>query len=480
MSLSEKIKNLFKPMDLTKGSPLKSILIFMLPILLSLLFQQVYTISDAAIVGQNLSSSEVAGVNDVYGLFYIVIQFAFGCTAGFSVVTSNKAGAKDEGGMRRSFAVQIFLCLLISIVLTVIVLPLTENLLSIIGITKDNDVYKYAYGYLFIIYAGLFTQIFYNLAVSVLRSIGDSLAPLLFLIGSTIINIVLDILLIVFFHLGVEGAAFATVLSQFLAALISFIYIYAHYPLLRLRKEDLRFSWKDIWQHIRLGLPLAFQFSILAIGLIILQSAVIHFDVSGVQDCQNGYGVAVKFNDLMMTPFNALGASILSYQGQNYGAGSLKRIQKGFKDSMILMLIFYFIFGGGAALLAINGTFASFFLSSDSLNDRVRFYASTYIFIDSAFYFLLGSLFVFRNTLQGIGKSIFPLLSGFAELLARSLICTFIPRLIDPANPITDKAYIGLAFSDSFAWCLAVFVMLYGIIHYVVKGKIFSSDKKID
>ncbi|HBE98962.1 MAG TPA: hypothetical protein DDW18_02880 [Firmicutes bacterium] len=480
MNFSEKIKNLFKPMDLTKGNPLKSILIFMLPILLSLLFQQVYTISDAAIVGQNLSSSEVAGVNDVYGLFYIVIQFAFGCTAGFSVVTSNKAGAKDEKGMRKSFAVQIFLCILISLILTVIVLPLTENLLGIIGIKEDSSVYKYAYGYLFIIYAGLFTQIFYNLAVSVLRSIGDSLAPLMFLIGSTIINIILDVLFIVVFHFGVEGAAFATILSQFLAAFISFIYIYFRYPILRLRKEDLRFSLSDIWLHIKLGLPLAFQLSILAIGLIILQSAVIHFDLSGVENCQNGYGVAVKFNDLMMTPFNALGAAILSYQGQNFGAGDLKRIQRGFKNSMVLMLAFYLIFGGAAALLAINGTFASFFLSASSLNDRVRFYASTYIFIDSAFYFFLGSLFVFRNTLQGIGKSVFPLLSGFAELIARSLICTFIPRLIDPANPISDKAYIGLCFSDSFAWCLAALVMLYGIIHYVIKGKIMPEGKEID
>lgn len=466
-------------MDLTKGNPLKSILIFMFPILLSLLFQQVYTISDAAIVGQNLSASEIAGVNDVYGLFYIVIQFAFGCTAGFSVVTSNKAGAKDERGMRKSFATQVFLCLVISIILTAIVLPLTENLLSIIGIQKGNAVYQYAYGYLFIIYAGLFTQIFYNLAVSVLRSIGDSLTPLLFLIASTIINILLDILFIVVFRFGVKGAAFATVLSQFLAAIASFSYIYFHYPFLRIQKEDLHFSFQEIWHHLKLGLPLAFQFSILAIGLIILESSVIHFDAIGIQDCQNGYGVAVKFNDLMMTPFNALGAAILSYQGQNYGFGDLKRIQKGFKDSLILMLLFYVVFGGSAALLGIKGTFASFFLNSSSLNDRVRFYASTYIFIDSAFYFLLGCLFVFRNTLQGIGKSIFPLLSGFAELIARSLICFFLPRLVDPSNPVSDKAYVALCFSDSFAWCLATLVMLYGIIHYIVKGKIFKDDQKI-
>ena len=187
--LKERLLSLFKPIDLTSGKITKSILVFMLPIFISLIFQQIYTISDSIIVGQNLTSQEVAGVNDVYGLFYIVIQFAFGCTAGFSVVTSNKIGEKDYVGARKSFAIQIFLAFLISCILTGICLPIMPSLLSLIGINQDNLAYQYAYTYLFVIYAGMISQIFYNLIVSVLRSIGDSLTPLLFLIGSTILNV---------------------------------------------------------------------------------------------------------------------------------------------------------------------------------------------------------------------------------------------------------------------------------------------------
>ena len=472
MKFTEKIKSFFKPVDLTQGSPIKSLLVFMVPILLSLIFQQIYTISDAAIVGQTLSKAEVAGVNDVYSLFFIVIQFAFGCTAGFSVVTSKKAGANDKDGIRKSFATQIALSIIVSIILTVIVLPLTPQLLKIIGIESTNEVYEYAYGYLFVIYAGLFTQVFYNLIVSVLRSIGDSLAPLLFLIGSTILNIGLDFLFIVTLKWGVKGAAFATILAQFLAALVSFIYSFKKYSYLRVKLSDFRLNWKDVLEHIKLGLPLAFQFSILAIGLIILEKAVIKFDVSGVQDAQVGYGAAVKFNDFMMTPFNALGAACLSYNGQNYGAGDSKRIKAGFKASMILMFIFYITFGGATILLSINGLYTKFFLSDSSLNDRVKFYASTYMYIDASLYFILGLLFVFRNTLQGLGKPIYPFISGVSELIGRAVICIFMPRLVDPSNPTSDKAFIGLCFSDSMAWLLAIIVMSYGIVKYIIKNRI--------
>lgn len=466
------IKKLFQPVDLTHGKPMKSILIFMLPILLSLIFQQVYTISDAAIVGQTLTKPEVAGVNDVYCLFYIVIQFAFGCTAGFSVVTSNKAGANDKEGIRKSFATQIALSLIISIILTAIVLPLTPYLLKIIGIESDNEVFKYAYGYLFIIYAGLFSQVFYNLAVSVLRSIGDSFAPLLFLIGSTILNIGLDFLFIVSFKWGVEGAAFATIIAQFIAALLSFIYSFKKYDYLRIKLSDFKLNGKDVVEHLKLGLPLAFQFSILAIGLIILEKAVIKFDINGIQDAQVGYGAAVKFNDFMMTPFVALGSACLSYNGQNYGAKDAKRIRIGLKDSLILAFIFYIVIGGATILLSIDGFYARFFLSESSLNDRVRFYASTYMFVDASLYITLALLFVFRNTLQGLGKSIYPFISGVAEMIGRCVICAFLPKLVDSANPTSDKAFLALCFSDSMAWTLAIIVMGYGIVKYIFKNKI--------
>lgn len=466
-------KKLFSPVDLTKGKPMKSLLIFMLPILLSLVFQQIYTISDAAIVGQTLSKAEVAGVNDVYGLFYIVIQFSFGCAAGFSVISSQKAGENDEEGIRKSFAAQILLSAIIAVVLTVVFVPLVPSLLKVIGLDENNSVFPYAKQYLSIIYIGLFTQVFYNLVVSVLRSIGDSFAPLMFLIGSTILNIGLDFLFIVTFKWGVSGAAIATIIAQFLAAIVSFIYCLKKYAFLRVKLSDFKIGWESCKNHFRLGLPLAMQYSIIAIGLIILEKAIIRFDIpTGVEDAQVGYGAGVKFNDFMMTPLIALGTAVLSYHGQNYGARDSERIRIGFKDSMILMLIMYVVFGGIAALCSINGAFTHIFLSESSINDRVLFYAKTYQLVDASCYFLLGSLMVFRSTLQGFQKPIYPFLSGTAELIGRAVIAEFMPRLIDPSNPVSDKAYIGVVFSDSMAWLLSIVVMGYGIYKYIIKNKI--------
>lgn len=473
MKQSSIIRRLFSPVDLTKGKPIKSLLVFMLPILLSLVFQQIYTISDAAIVGQTLSKVEVAGVNDVYGLFYIVIQFSFGCAAGFSVISSEKAGENDEEGIRKSFAAQILLSTILSLLLTAIFVPLVPSLLKVIGLEENNPVFPYAKKYLAIIYLGLFTQVFYNLVVSVLRSIGDSFAPLMFLIGSTILNIGLDFLFIMSFKWGVGGAAIATIIAQFLAAVVSFIYCMKKYSYLRVRLNDFKVGWKSIYNHLKLGLPLALQYSIIAIGLIILEKAVIRFDIAaGVEDAQVGYGAGVKFNDFMMTPFIALGTAVLSYHGQNLGARDAERIKSGFKDSMLLVLIMYIVFGGISALCSINGAFVSIFLSPSSINDRVRFYAKAYMLADASCYIFLGSLIVFRNTLQGLEKPIYPFLSGIAELIGRSFISELMPKWIDSSNPISDKAFIGVAFSDSMAWLLSILVMGYGIYKYILRDQI--------
>lgn len=479
MSIKEKLLGLFKPIDLTTGSIYKKIIIFTLPILLSLLFQQVYTISDAAIVGHYLSAEEVSGVNVVYSLIFIVLQFAFGCTSGFSVISSNKKGENDLEGIRKSFACQFLLSLIISIILTIIAIACMPYLLNFIGINESSGDYKYAYTYLLIIYIGLFTQIFYNLMVSVLRSIGDSLAPLLFLIGSTLINILLDLLFIICFKWGVAGAAWATVIAQFISFIGCFIYAYIKYDYLRMKWKDFKLSFKFIGDHLRSGLPLAFQFSILAIGLIILQKGMIKFDaVNGVFDCKNGYGAAIKFNDFLMCPLSSLGTAMLSFSGQNYGARNEERIRKGIKASIVIMLISYVILFALAGLFSINGAFTNLFLSGDNNNERVKFYASTYVLIDTGLYFILGFLFIGRNVLQGLGKPLFPFLAGIGEMVARILIVEFMPRLIDSSNPTSDNAYIGICFSDPLAWVFACIFLFIGIYIYIIKGKLFKDFKK--
>lgn len=472
------IKKLFRPVDLTQGKPYKQLLIFMLPILISYIFQQVYTITDAAIVGKYLSAPEVSGVNVVYSLIFIVLQFAFGCSSGFSVVTSNFTGEKNENGIRKSFACQLLLSLIISILLTILAISLIPFLLSYIDLKPTDGDYQYAKSYLFIIYLGLFTQVFYNLMVSILRSIGDSFTPLLFLIGSTILNIFLDFAFILFFKLGVSGAAIATVISQLVAFIACLIYSIVKYPFFRVKFYDFKMSNNFIFQHLKLGLPLAFQFSILAIGLITLEKTMVKFDIgnslmNGIQiyDCKIAYGAAVKFNDFLMCPLSALGTACLSYSGQNYGAKDSKRLILGLKQAIFLMIIIYLILLLIGVIFSIDGFYTSIFLSNENNNDRVKFYASAYMIIDTSLYLFLGLLFIGKNYLQGVGKSLYPFLAGVLELFARVLVAEYLPSLIDKVNPYSDRAFIAVCFSDSIAWLSGVIILVIGLIIYFKQEK---------
>ena len=258
-----KIKELFKPLDLTEGRVWKVIVNFSIPILISYLFQQIYTIADAAICGQFLNENQVAGVNNTGNIVFIVLQFAFGCTAGFSVITSRNFGQKNVDGIKRSLATQIVLSFIISVLLTIVAVLSINPLLKWIGLEKSsgpvqNEIYRSAYVYVLIIFAGSITQIFYNLISSFLRSVGDSLTPLVFLIISTVLNIALDLLFVAVFKTGVLGAAVATVISQAISAVGCFAYTFARYKEYRLTKSDGRFEKDFVIRHLKLVLLLAF------------------------------------------------------------------------------------------------------------------------------------------------------------------------------------------------------------------------------
>ena len=479
-------KKLFKPIDLTKGTIWKSIILFSVPILLSYLFQQIYTIADASICGQFLNANQVAGVNNTGNITFIVLQFAFGCTAGFSVISSSLIGRGDEEGVKKSFAVQIKLSFIISIVLTILSCLMINPLLKLIGLTKSdnpvqNEIYHSAYTYVLIIFLGTFAQIFYNLICSFLRSVGDSVTPLIFLIISAILNIVLDLIFIAIFKWGVAGAAIATVIAQMISAIGCFIYTFKKYPKFRLNINYFKSDFKFTMNHLKLGLPLAFQFSILAIGLIVMQAVIVKFDTSidGVvitNYAQNGFGAATKLNNFLMCPFSAVGTAMLSFCGQNDGAGEKCRIKKGVKEALLIVFCEFIIFGGIGMLLTINGAYLHIFYSEDKINEMTIFYGNRYLYCDLSLYYFLGILFVFRNSLQGIGKAIYPLLAGIGELVARTVICLVLPNIINGGaiNIEASRASVfGLAFADPLAWIFAVVIMSVGVIKYI-----FKDDKK--
>lgn len=477
--LLNKIKNFFKPIDLTKGVIWKVIIQFTLPIIISYLLQQLYVLSDAAIVGQNLSADEVAGVNDTSSIIFIFMQFAFGCTAGFCVILCNKIGALDEKGIKKSFATQIILCSIITIILTILALLCINPLLKWVNVTKDNlVVYNSAYTYCFIIFIGLVAQLFFNFILSVLRSIGDSFTPLLFLFISTILNILLDVLFIKTFKMGVAGAAIATILTQILCTIGCFIYSLKKYEYLRLTKEDFKISLKDISSHLKQGIPLGLQFSVLSIGLIVMLAETVKFDLdpSGVMvalnPAQNGVGAANKLINFAMAPLSALGTAMVSYNAQNLGAKNYLRVKSGTNQALVLSIILYVICSGISLLLSINGAYQYIFLSPDKITSESIRFGNTYLYVDLSLFIILGFLFVLRNSVQGIGKSIYTLLAGAGELVARVGICSFLPKLINggPINSLAShNSFVALCFADPGAWIFAVLFLIIPYFKHILK-----------
>ena len=494
------LRDLFHPVDLTHGTCWRTILQFSLPVILSYLLQQVYTISDAAIVGQTLTAQEVAGVNDTASLVFIFLQFAFGVSAGFCVITSCCVGCRDQAGVRRSMAAQLVLSAGLTVLLTALALVLLNPMLAWINVTPENpEVYRAAYTYCGIIFAGIGAQLFYNFICSFLRSMGDSVTPLLFLLGSTVLNVALDLLFILVLHWGVAGAAGATVTAQLISTVACFAYAFSKYPDLRLHKEDwritgldlkrhivqgvplgLQFSvlaigikedWRitglDLKRHIVQGVPLGLQFSVLAIGIIVMQSVVVKFDMIDGQmvshAAQNGFGAANKLNSLIMTPVNGLGTAMTSFTAQNLGAGYTHRIRKGILQGLVMAAIIGVCSVGLGLLLTIDGAYLHIFLSADKVTaDTIRF-GNHFLYVDFSMYLLLCFLFVIRNCVQGIQRAPFVLWAGASELIARVAICLTLPALLSGgvvSAQSPELAFYALCAADPLAWLAADLALL--------------------
>ncbi len=454
------LKSFFQPMDLTQGSCWKTILLFSLPIIFSYLLQQVYTISDAAIVGQTLTAQEVAGVNDTTSLVFIFLQFAFGVSAGFCVVTSCSVGCRDNAGVRRSLATQVILSAVLTALLTAAALLLLNPMLAWINVTPDNpEVYRAAHTYCMIIFAGIGAQLFYNFICSFLRSMGDSVTPLLFLLFSTALNVGLDLLFIIVFRWGVAGAAIATVSAQLISTVGCFIYAFIKYPDIRLHPQDWRITLWDVRRHVVQGVPLGLQFSVLAIGIIVMQGVVVQFDMlDGVMvsnAAQNGFGAANKLSNLAMTPMNGLGAAMTSFTAQNLGAGKPERIKKGTLQALLMTaVIVVSVVVMGLALMN-DGFYLRVFLSADKVTEETVRYGNTLLHVDFALYPFLGFIFVVRNCVQGIGRSQFVLGAGAAELVARIAVCLLLPPVFaggQVSASAAPVAFYALCAADPAAW----------------------------
>ena len=350
-------------------------------------------------------------------------------------------------------------------------------MLAWINVTPaSGEVYRAAYTYCAILFGGIGAQLFYNFICSFLRSMGDSATPLAFLLFSTILNVGLDLLFILSFHWGVAGAAIATVAAQLISTLGCFLYAFLKYPELRLHREDWRITRRDVTRHLIQGIPLGLQFSVLAIGIIVMQSVIVQFDTLGGEmvsnAAQNGFGAANKLNNLLMTPLNGLGAAMTSFTAQNLGAGDHARIKKGTVQALIIVWTMCLISIAAGLLLSRGGGYLYIFLSPDKVTAETMRYGNTYLYVDLSLYLFLGFIFVVRNCVQGIGKPQFVLGAGAAELVARVSVCLLLPPLIAGGAVNSDApraAVYALCFADPFAWMAADAVLLVPFLRNIMK-----------
>ena len=328
---------------MTKGSIAKQIIGYAVPIFIGYLFQQLYNTVDALIVGNFLGQNALAAVTSVGSLVFLIVGFFNGFATGASVIVANAIGAQDENRTKKAVYTTATFGILLGLIMTGIGYLLTDQMLMWMG--SPQEVFDLSSIYLKIYFLGGFSLVLYNMLVGIIRAGGDAKHPLYYLIVSSILNVILDIIFIAVFKMGVAVAAVATVIAQTVSALGCFIYTFKKYPQYRLHKDDFARDIKFNIKHLKLGLPLAFQFSILCIGLIVMQAVIVKFDTdpTGIvvsSYAQNGFGAATKLNSFLMCPFNALGTAMLSYCGQNFGANDQKRIKKGVTQALIISFVF--------------------------------------------------------------------------------------------------------------------------------------------
>lgn len=422
--------------DLTVGSPMKLILGFAFPMFLGLLFQQFYSLVDTMIVGKYLGVDPFAGVGSTGSLNFIVIGFCMGLCSGFSVPISQSFGAKDFPLLRKMVTNSVWLCTFFSVVITTLMLLFCRPVLT--WMNTPENIFEYAYIYIFIIFAGIPCTILYNMTAAILRALGDSKSPIIFLAISSAINIGLDLLLIIVFRMGVDGAALATVVSQGVSGVISIIYIKKKFDILAMEKGDWKLERHLAGKLTGVGIPMGLQYSITGIGSVILQTAVNGLGSIYVASMTAGS----KINIFLACPFDALGQTMAPYAGQNIGARRLDRVGKGLRAACIigfivsgLMVIVVKLFGDQLTMLFL-----------DEKDPVIMQNSTQFLIIVSAFYCLLTLVNTVRFTIQGMGFSSLAIIAGVMEMIARGIA----GMLLVPAF-----GYLGACYSSPLAWLLA-------------------------
>ena len=426
--------------DMTQGSPMKLILGFSVPLLFGFLFQQFYSLVDTVIVGRFLGTDSLAAVGATGSVNFLIIGFCMGVCSGFSIPVAHKFGARDFEDLRRYVANCVWLSLGFAAVLTLLTASLARQIL--VWMRTPADIIDRSHDYIWVIFLGIPVTFLYNMTSGVIRALGDSRTPVIFLVMSSFLNVGLDLFFIVNLHMGVQGAAWATVISQGVSGACCLLFMVKKFEILRIRREEWRPDGHRMRMLCGMGVPMGLQYSVTAIGSVILQSATNTLG-SGAVAAVTASG---RINGFLACPFDAMGSTMATYGGQNVGAKKLERLGQGLKSCTLL--------GVGYALLAFGVMYlfgdnlASLFVETGDAAVGAEILANARLFltVNSAFYIPLAMVNIFRLMIQGMGFSTFAILAGVFEMAARSLVgLALVPRI----------GFLGVCFSNPLAWISA-------------------------
>lgn len=426
--------------NMTEGSILGCLLSFAFPILIGNIFQQLYNVVDTAVVGNVLGDNALASIGAAAPIYSLVVSFANGITNGFAVIIARAFGADKEDEIRKSVALTFVLTAFLSVIFMIGSLLLLNPLLSFLE--TPTTIIKETRQYLFIILAFSVATMFYNMFAGMLRAIGNSRAPLYFLVVAMIINVVLDIILVKYTPLGVAGAAYATVIAQMVSVVLCIIYIYKKCPMFIFKPKDIVWDWKLIGELLSTGLSMGLMIVVVSIGSVALQRAV---NSLGEQTIA-AHTAARKIDDIFMLPLGTVTMAASTFTSQNYGAGKMERVKKG----IITSILIDFVWSAFACLCSVFGSGLMVQLLSGTKDPVVLNSATDYIRINLPFFFVLSILLVLRSSLQSVGRKLIPVIGSIVELIAKFLAVIVIVPMF---------GYMGVCFLEPVIWILSAILV---------------------
>ncbi len=449
--------------DMTKGNALKLVFLFSLPILVGNIFQQLYQLADIFIVGRLLGGNALAAVGASAPIHFMFLIVAFSFTGGLTAVTAQRFGAGDFDGVRRSVTHSIRASLVLSLILTAVLVLSLDWFMHILNVPES--IYKDSYNFIMILGLATVLIVAFNLLSGFIRALGDSKTPLYFLILATVMNIILNFVLIKNTNLGVIASATGTVIAIAISVICCLVYIKKRIPILHLKREDWKYSPSFMREHLNIAIPMSIQFSVLSLSIMIIQSVSNSFG----EDVIVGLTIALRLEQLATQPLLAIGIAIATFAAQNYGAGKIARIRDtikktGFMSFMISVIMSGVVFFYGRQIIG------SFLSEPNAFAVQV---GMSYLAISIMFYFFLGMIFIFKNTLQSMGKPMYPVISSVIELFIRAYVAIYLTKKI---------GYEGIFYASPLAWvggAVVVFIGYYINMYMRSEQKIRAEYKKI-